>query len=155
MSALARTSSDTFIFMAGDTCHFPGTFRPSHQLKLPNIIPPSVTMKPGLPTPTSSSCFTCFHPCPSKASSTPFYEVSQAKGGWYVDPPQAQTSVTSLQEFDGDENVLVLIAHDPALLHVKDLFPSHSLNTWQEKGLKEKLGWNFLNELPSRDTFAS
>jgi hypothetical protein len=68
-----------------------------------------------------------------------------------VDPQTAQASVTRLQEFDGDDNILVLIAHDPALLEVAELFPGHNINSWKGKGWKSRFAWNFLNELPSVD----
>lgn len=68
-----------------------------------------------------------------------------------MDPVRAQESVTSLEEFDMDDHVLVLIAHDIALLEVDELFPTHNINMWKEKGWKEKFAWSFLNELPSVD----
>lgn len=77
--------------------------------------------------------------------------MSQEKGGWYVDPEIAQASVDSLEEFDGNENILVVIAHDVALLEVTELFPNHNMNMWKETGWKERFAWSFLNELPSVD----
>lgn len=85
---------------------------------------------------------------PDQASSTPFNNLPQATGGWYVDPPRAQESVASLSELDGDEDILVLIAHDMAMLEIKELFPNHNINAWKEKGWKERFAWSFLNELP-------
>lgn len=84
-----------------------------------------------------------------RASSSPFYEISEQKGGWYVDPKTAQNSANRLQELDADENILVLLAHDTALEDVVEKFPKHTLNDWKERGWKEKFAWNFLNELHS------
>lgn len=151
IAALARTTEDTFVFMAGDTCHFPGTFRPSPQLTLPKTIPTKANLDARFPKPCPSSCFTSVHRAPGQASSKAFYEISQKEGGWYVDPGTAQASVTSLEDFDGDSNILVLIAHDIGLLEITELFPAHKINNWKDQGLKEKLAWSFLNELPSAD----
>ncbi|KAH6682824.1 beta-lactamase-like protein [Halenospora varia] len=147
IAAIARTTEDTFIFMAGDTCHFSGTFRPSSGMNLPEVIPPSVKLDTRFPRPCPSSCFMHVHPNPIQASSTPFYQVSQTKGGWYIDPQTAQASVASLEKFDAQNNILVVIAHDPALLDVNERFPYHNMNDWKKKGWKEKFAWSFLNEL--------
>ncbi|KFZ19873.1 hypothetical protein V502_03452 [Pseudogymnoascus sp. VKM F-4520 (FW-2644)] len=148
IAGLARTTANTFVLLGGDSCHFPGVFRPSTHLTLPSIIPSTVRMDARFPRPCPSSCFTCIHPVQDKASSTPFYSLPQATGGWYVDPPRAQESVASLSELDGDEDILVLIAHDMAMLEIKELFPNYNINAWKEKGWKERFAWSFLNELP-------
>ena len=74
--------------------------------------------------------------------------MSQAPGGWYVDPKAAQQSVHHLEELDADENVFVCVAHDGGLIPVCDWFPDGTLNDWKAKGWKEKSRWGFLNELP-------
>ena len=53
-----------------------------------------------------------------------------------------------LEEFDADENVFVCVAHDGGLLDVCDWFPKGDINSWKEKGWKQKSQWGFLNELP-------
>ncbi len=65
-----------------------------------------------------------------------------------MDPPVAQKSVDRLEEFDASEDVFVCVAHDGGLLDVVDWFPKGTLNTWKEKGWKERSQWGFLNELP-------
>lgn len=135
--------------LGADSCHFPGVFRPSKHLTLPSTIPSMVRMDTRFPNPCPSSCFTSIHPVQDKACSTPFYNLPQAKGGWYVDPPRAQEIVTNLSELDGDDNILVLIAHDMAMLEIKEVFPSHNINAWKEKGWKQRFAWSFLNELPN------
>ncbi|KAH8587096.1 beta-lactamase-like protein [Bisporella sp. PMI_857] len=147
IAALARTSKTTFIFMAGDTCHFTGVFRPSPQFPLPTILPASVPLDPSIPKPCPASVFTRTHPCPEKALSKPFYDISTKEGGWYIDPKTAQISVNSLQEFDGNENILVILGHDTALKDITDVFPKGTANNWKEKGWKDRFAWNFLNEL--------
>ena len=153
MAALARTSEDTFILMAGDTCHFAGVIRPSPQVVLPTTVPESVNIHPRFMRPCPSSHFLCLHPNADKSSSSPFYEINQQVGGWYVDPRTAQNSANNLQNFDADENVLVLLAHDTALEDVAEQFPEANLNDWKERGWKEKFAWEFLNELRSDGSF--
>ena len=74
--------------------------------------------------------------------------MTQDPKGWYVDSKAAQTSVDRLGEFDANPNVFVCIAHDGGLIPVVDWFPKGSLNSWKEKGWKERSKWGFVNELP-------
>ncbi|KAK8233693.1 beta-lactamase-like protein [Phyllosticta capitalensis] len=176
ISALARTTTssplaedDTFVFMGGDICHFGGAFRPTASAPLPDeiAVSPSLPLnRPGLRLPCPCSLFTACHPQnletqtpggttppPLAASadptrSTPFYAVTRARDGWYVDPPQAQRSVDALQQFDADPRVFVAIAHDEGLRGVVTWFPHGSLNAWREKGWKEQARWGFLGTLP-------
>lgn len=54
-------------------------------------------------------------------------------------------------DFEASDNVLICIAHDTdLLLHLPTLndSPSSDLNSWKEKGWKERLRWGWVNELP-------
>jgi hypothetical protein len=53
-------------------------------------------------------------------------------------------------EFDEDDSILVLLAHEVALLEcpVEDSFPSGTLNAWKERGWKEEWAWQWVGELP-------
>jgi len=133
--------------MAGDTCHFAGVFRPSSGVTLPETVPKSVSLPSRFNRPCPSSTFSCLHPKLDKATCSPFYEISKQKGGWYVEPDAAQQSADSLQEFDTSDSVLVLLAHDTALVDVVEQFPKQNINQWKEKGYKERFAWNFLGEL--------
>ncbi|KAI4233879.1 MAG: hypothetical protein LQ352_008214 [Teloschistes flavicans] len=148
ISGLARTTPDTFVFMGGDVCHFGGSYRPTQYAPMPTEIPTSVPLDPRFNTPCPCSIFTACHRDPENARTSPFYKVTQAPGGWYVDPKVAQQSVDRLEEFDADENVFVCVAHDGGLIPVVDWFPNGTLNEWKAKGWKEKSKWGFLNELP-------
>lgn len=57
-------------------------------------------------------------------------------------------SINALMAFDADPNVLVIIAHDPAPKDSLTFFPHGTINDWKEKGVKEVMHWNFVNELP-------
>lgn len=53
-----------------------------------------------------------------------------------------------MEEFDANENVFTVIAHDLSLIGVVDLFPK-TANAWKEKGWAEKGRWEFLKEVQS------
>ena len=57
-------------------------------------------------------------------------------------------SLRALAEFDADESVLVVIAHDTAPLDVMPFFPNGTINDWKRRGYKEKMHFHFVNELP-------
>ena len=148
ISGFARTTPDTFVFMGGDICHFGGSYRPTVYAPMPATIPSTVPLDRRLPIPCPCSFFRGSHYDPEKMRTSTFYKVTQAPGGWYVDPPTAQRSVKSLEVFDADENVFVCVAHDGGLIPVVDWFPNGTINDWKTKGWKERSRWGFLNELP-------
>lgn len=155
---LARTTSNTFIFMGGDICHFAGDFRPSSSLPLPDPIPSGI-LDPArnLPSPCPCSLFTDHHPRtkdPSQARSSYWYEVTDHPRAAYIDVPLSRTSVSKMQKFDDDPNVLVMLAHDTTPLAVLPTFnqdPERDINDWQKQGWKERCHWGWLNELPKED----
>ncbi|KAF1984629.1 Metallo-hydrolase/oxidoreductase [Aulographum hederae CBS 113979] len=159
ISALVRTTEDTFVFLGGDICHFGGSIRPTPYVPMPAQFSAKDV---GYESTTTSetdlrnrdaaimyACdlFTACHPHQSAARTTPYYEPC-SQGGWYVDPPTARRSIEMLRRLDADERVLVLIAHDPALIGTVPMFPQGNLNAWFEEGVKGLLRWRFLSELP-------
>lgn len=153
ISALARTTPDTFVFMGGDVCHFGGSFRPTIYAPMPATIPDYVPLdKKRFRLPCPCSIFTDVHPHKNegeaKARTTPYYEVTTAEGSWYIDPPVAQDSINKLEDFDADPQVFVCIAHDEGLNDVVEWFPHGTINEWKKKGWKEKSQWGFLGALP-------
>ncbi|KAL1964338.1 hypothetical protein VTN77DRAFT_7023 [Rasamsonia byssochlamydoides] len=148
ISGLVRTTPDTFVFLGGDISHFPGTYRPTRYVPLPEVLPAETKLDARLPLPCACSLFTACHPNPSPARTTPFYHASQHPNSWYDDPQEAQRSIDALTEFDANENVFVAIAHDPALKEVCELFPHGTLNEWKAKGWTRQSHWHFVNELP-------
>jgi len=114
-----------------------GEFRPSEQVPLPEYILPS-------PIPEISSSgypglrFPAVHPTNSRVR--PFYDLTR---DFNHDLQMANWTLGGLQEFDGDERIWVLIAHDDTHDHAISLFPE-SLNDWNSLRWKEELKWNFL-----------
>ncbi|KIW17241.1 hypothetical protein PV08_04432 [Exophiala spinifera] len=160
MCGLARTTGggedSSFVLMGGDICHFVGDIRPTKAFPLPDPIPVGV-LDGGFPSPCPCSVFTDHHPQGLEGAgqdarrTTPFFLVSDHKASAYVEPQTAQTSVDKLVHFEQSANVLVCLAHDPALLkYIPTLNsdPSADMNDWRERGWKEGCRWEWLNELP-------
>lgn len=134
----AAAAAATFVFMGGDASHHGGEFRPSEYLPLPTSITPSPLKK--------------FQPsCPGhllqeahreKSAAEPFYLVKES---FAQDLTKCNWTIEGMQEFDADENVLVVVAHDESLLDVLEFFPK-GLNDWRSEGLGEKGRWAFLGD---------
>ncbi|KAJ9612308.1 hypothetical protein H2200_003905 [Cladophialophora chaetospira] len=162
MCGLARTTSgddSTFLLLGGDICHFVADIRPNPTYPLPDEIPSEMLDHDPtyFPRPCPCSLFTDHHPQLSSDASleerqrTPFYKVSTHSASAYIDPPTAQNSVDKLLDFERSSNVLVCLAHDEALLKYLPTFnrdPKSELNDWRNQGWKEKVRWDWLNELP-------
>ncbi|KAF9882620.1 hypothetical protein FE257_005954 [Aspergillus nanangensis] len=149
ISALVRTTPDTFIFLGGDISHYAGMYRPSSYLPMPDTLPSIAALDPRVPRPCPCSLFTACHPRgPELAQTTPYYHPSGSSSSWYEDHIVAQRSIDSMQEFDASNQVFVAIAHDPTLAEVCTVFPHGNMNDWKEKEWKVRVHWGFLNELP-------
>ncbi|KAF7556533.1 hypothetical protein G7Z17_g1336 [Cylindrodendrum hubeiense] len=152
ISALARTSDMNFVFMGGDICHFPGVFRPSPYIPLPNQMTKAARLDTYFACPCAASTFTSIHPKGEEAGRRePFYKPSSGPLSIYQDPSLAYSTVQRLIEFDAHPDVMVCIAHDPAVaetLPTMNKGPANEINGWKEKGYKEACHWGFLNQLP-------
>jgi hypothetical protein len=96
--------------------------------------------------------FTDFHTCSveEEKRTTAYYTASKAPSSAYVDPDEANRSISGLKEFDVNENVMICLAHDPTLFEGLPLLnhgKRESVNSWKETGWKEDVTWRFLNEL--------
>ena len=132
--------------MGGDICHFGGLYRPTTNIPLPDTLPHPI---PRYPFPCPCKPFTDLHPHPKSSRTTPFFKVPEGPKSYHGDPPTAQKSVDTLADFDGNENVLVCLAHDIGLKGVVDFFPNgDGFKYWKEKGWKEKTHWRWLADMP-------
>ncbi|KAM3549752.1 hypothetical protein MY1884_008587 [Beauveria asiatica] len=155
----ARTTPDTFVFMGADCSHYAGMLRPTEYVPMPDTIPPG-TLDPYFPPVCPCSTFTAFHPKAgtsdhakplSEARSQPFYDVTRDPQGIYELADVAQDSVDKVKALDAQDNVLICLAHDGALVDILPLYnkdASADINDWKDRGYKEKTRWGFLNELP-------
>lgn len=62
ISALVRTSPDTYALLGGDVCHFTGVIRPSSYIPMPDPIPSTTALNKRFPSPCPCSVFTECHP---------------------------------------------------------------------------------------------
>ncbi|KAJ5747724.1 uncharacterized protein N7511_009420 [Penicillium nucicola] len=129
---------DTFVFLAGDICHYPGTFRPSEQEPLDSV---TCSRMGGCP----AAFYLDIHP--QKSLNQPFYEMPADAT---VDEVAAKASIQRLCQFDANEDVLVIIGHDASLAGKIGLFPVN-VNNWKAEGVKDRLHWSFLRDF-GRDT---
>nr|POE77602.1 cytochrome p450 monooxygenase mpade [Quercus suber] len=151
ISALARTTPTTFVFLGGDICHYGGAYKPNALAPMPEYIP-SGSLDTSFLHPCSCRTFLTCHRSiavgEEKARTTPYYMISDDASSWYSFPDQAQQVVDGMHAFDADPNVMLCIAHDVGLLPVLKFFPNGPINDWKRNGLKEAGQWGFLNELP-------
>ncbi|KAI1029398.1 hypothetical protein LB504_010657 [Fusarium proliferatum] len=149
LSSLVRTTSDTFVFLGGDICHFGGAFRPTEKTKMPReLARDELGLLSSAPEVVSCQRYLSCHPNPAKASYTPYYQPCSHADSWYVNPSEAHKSVNTLMSLDAIDKVLVLIAHDPSIVGVLPTFPTATLNKWYQFGWKGLLRWRFLDQLP-------
>lgn len=146
ISGLARvtTSPNSFILMGGDICHHVGQIRPSAHNPLPAMISPHPFDR-SYTAPCPGELFE--HLLPENDHTKPFYRVAGEVHGTRVaaDAGVADESISKLQEMDGLDEVLVVIAHDRSLLDVVDFFPNYA-DGFLEKGWAKKGKWRFLRE---------
>lgn len=139
---LVRTtvSPPTFVFLGGDVAHHGAEFRPSKYMPLPQSI---------LPNPITGSeeqgmnCVAWFDETNIKRGRAPNEALYISTLIHDLDDYNA--TIDRMQEADGDENVLVLIAHDSSVRHVKNMpFFPEPLNDWQKRDLGAALHWSFV-----------
>ena len=148
LSGLARTTASpdaTFMFLGGDCAHHGGEFRPTPYLPIPESLSPSP-----IPGTCSGVCPGALfahvhrlHPSPS-SSTEPFLLASESAAH---DIREARDSITKMGDFDAQENILTMIAHDNTMVDVVGTFPDMKANDWESKGWRKKGMWKFLTDL--------
>ncbi|KAK5132797.1 hypothetical protein LTR08_008598 [Meristemomyces frigidus] len=137
---LARTSTspDTFVFMGGDASHHGGEFRPTDYLPLPKDLKPSPLKRRAPVCP--GHLLQEIHP--DASATKPFYNVTNALSH---DKAVADWTIDGLGEFDAHEHVLLIVAHDDAIVDPAQIdFYPEPMNDWYEKGIGPKVKWLFL-----------
>ncbi|MCJ1476955.1 hypothetical protein MMC13_005625 [Lambiella insularis] len=153
LSGLARTTigsgKDSFILMGGDFSHHGGEFRPSQYNPLPSSISPHPFKDQRAHNQTCpGALFEKIHPTTTSSVSSadwttePFFRPS---AGFTDSVPQAIETIEKVQEADGHEEVLVVMAHDATLLDVVEFFPKKA-NDWLERGWGADTRWAFLGD---------
>ena len=148
LSGLARTTlgsvtdKDTFVLLGGDSCHHSGQMRPSAYLPLPE--PCDEFYNSIGEEPRAADIFKQIHY--HHNTREPFLEVASHTDGSAVayNPKDATESIQKLGEFDAHtDQIFVIIAHEPAMLHIIDFFPK-AVNNWKKEGWAEGIRWKFL-----------
>lgn len=154
LSALARTTSNedgdgsTFIFLGGDIVHSCLVFRPTEKYPLPEQISPAPNSKPFTDSVCPGEFFASMHRVRKeedgerRSRTTPFCLVA----GPEEDMAESQRSADELGNFDGEDNILTIYAHDDSLLEVLEYFPK-TANDWKNKGWGPQGHWRFLGPL--------
>lgn len=62
ISAMVRTTPDSFVLLGGDVCHFTGDLRPSKEMPLPDTIPEEAVLDQAISRPCPCSVFLKSHP---------------------------------------------------------------------------------------------
>ncbi|KAK5064638.1 hypothetical protein LTR84_000472 [Exophiala bonariae] len=148
LCALVRTTTnpDTFVFLGGDAAHHCGEVRPSAYVPMPEPILKTT----------------------AKTSVNQHDQLPACPGSWYEDlqisrdrdpkgplwqpafghnMEEVMTTIQSMQEYDGDESVFVILAHDPSLRSSEVRFFPQEINDWKQRGLNQKLRWKWTEEI--------
>jgi hypothetical protein len=134
-----RTSADpaSFIFIAADSVHLAGEFRPTEALPLPDVID-----IPGIvPRPCPGEELLKIHPRGSRT--LPYLGLAPRFPEHLED---AEKTIESIEKFDADDRVLVVFAHDVPIYKTLDYYPV-TANDWKDKGWKSIGRWAFLADL--------
>jgi glyoxylase-like metal-dependent hydrolase (beta-lactamase superfamily II) len=154
LCALVRTTAnpDTFVFLGGDAAHHCGEVRPSAYVPMPESIT-SLTPTTHLdqhPTSTASSngpicpC-SWFEELQISRNRDPNGPLWQPAFGHNI--KEVLTTIEGMQEYDGDDNVFVILAHDSSLRSPEVPFFPAQVNDWKQRGLGQKLKWVWTEEI--------
>jgi hypothetical protein len=133
--------------MGGDLGHHASQWRPNSLTPLPKELTPS-------PFGPDSTLNIRRNVCPCthfmeymgqdvKAESEPLCSI---RSGLPYDVDMARKALKSVEKFDADENIMLIMAHDWTLLDVMQFWPE-AANQWQESHWKERGRWEFLKDL--------
>jgi glyoxylase-like metal-dependent hydrolase (beta-lactamase superfamily II) len=145
LCALARTSTNpsTFIFLGGDAAHHCGELRPSTHVPLPVSITPNPL--PGKQPDSQLRPKQWFDNLQLSRGRKPTGPLYQPAFGHDMD--QVLATIAKMQEYDGDESILVVLAHDAAFRDSSvPKFPA-AISDWHARGLGEKFRWTWLGDV--------
>ena len=131
LNALVHTSvsPDTFMLLGGDAALH------ASQLLASTHFP--------LPDPCPGHLFEALH---ADACATELLmNINPGKSSMTYNVAEAVSTLRKVQEFDANDRVFVMIAHDYSLPDVVDFFPKEA-NHWKTKGRKEEGRWRFLKD---------
>ena len=116
--------------MGADACHHPGLLRPSPYLPLPRTVHGY-----------SGAVLQGLHP--RNSAREPFFTPSEQA---FPAQEQAQETIQKIIDMDAQDHVFVVLTHDASLQGEMAFFPE-TINSWMEKGAKERTRWLFCKDL--------
>lgn len=146
LCALVRTttSPDTFVFLAGDAAHHCGEIRPSAYSPLPECMPLSDAKGHTVPI-CPGSWYEDLQLSRNRDPKGPLWQPSFGH-----DMEQTMATLGHVQEYDGDENVFIILAHDPSLRAPDVPFFPTPVNDWKKRGLSQKYKWAWVASIMAR-----
>lgn len=145
LCALVRTSADpsTFVFLGGDAAHHCGELRPSTHVPLPDSITPNP-----LPTKQPDSefrpkqWFDNLQSSRGRNLTSPLYQPAFGH-----DMDQVLATIAKMQEYDSDQSILVVLAHDAAFRDPNVPKCPEAINDWKVRGFCERFRWTWLGDV--------
>ncbi|CAN9365873.1 unnamed protein product [Alternaria alternata] len=135
LCGLARTTTNTFMLFTGDVYHHASQIRPSASVPLPEY----VNVPNLIPNPLPAKQLAQI--APSRCCSAPLLQPGKVNS----DLSTAMRTINAVRDFDDQDNVFLVAAHDHTVTAVVDTFP-RSANQWKQKGWKEQTKWLFLKD---------
>jgi hypothetical protein len=129
--------------MGADAIHHAGEFRPSEHLPLPK----EIQFDPPMPR-MPSICpgeFILQHVHPEQRSDKPFF---RPLASFNDNTELSEWTIQGCIEFDANERVLFIFAHDHSLEGLIDVYPA-SANDWYTKAWSKLGQWRFLADFAS------
>jgi len=139
IGALCRTTEDSWVFLGADCAHSVAQLRPNRFRQLPSHLSDAVLDESTSPSPCIC---TLLRQRLREGHDGPAQELAPML---QEDVESARETLEKVKAFDGRDDVMVILAHDPSLLDKVDFFPAH-INGWRAKGLAEQLRWSFLKD---------
>ncbi|KAJ7180772.1 beta-lactamase-like protein [Mycena filopes] len=144
MSALARTTPTSFVYLGGDTHHHPAELRPRPEFQKAYPCPAHTLAN------ARAAISTDYFWSPKSRNGAfdlasraePFMVASDLPGSLTVDVVKSLVSLGKVAAFDADPDFFVVAGHDISLRDSMPFFPA-TLNNWKATGLKEKTVWTF------------
>ncbi|KAJ7638203.1 beta-lactamase-like protein [Roridomyces roridus] len=143
--ALARVTPTGFLFLGADACHHAGVLRPTSKLHKSTPCPGDLlaaTIRSILPTHIHEPAHAAGE-FDLTSRTTPLLSI--AEKGYFEDPKAAHESIAKMGDFDANQDVFVILAHDESLVPFLGSLPV-LLNDWKAKGWKKDATWAFVDE---------
>ncbi|EFQ35571.1 metallo-beta-lactamase superfamily protein [Colletotrichum graminicola M1.001] len=161
VNALARTTADSYIYMAGDSFHHSSCCGRTPARGCPRTCAcregGGCAARGGRSTPSTPVAGNAAElkhysrvlgPAGGDADGIAFNTIPETPDGatlLALDVREARETVEAVKRFDASPDVLVVAAHDGSLYGVMEYFPKGA-NEWKSKGWRESGRWLFLRD---------